>query len=158
VSCSVVHILSGRISSHPVRQQPLFTNMVTNFDDLLTVHFSIVLVINQLKFLFYNKFIIHLYMFRTLLCSSSGGQNCIIQHLVSHTCRWPSGAQVLSQTYYKTRNCALSWLITKIMVTNILSPNDYSSVLFLSLTYIYMCCSDVSVFKQMAVCNVHISI
>ena len=35
------------------------------------------------KFLFYNKFIIFLYMFRALLCSSSGGQNCIIQHLVS---------------------------------------------------------------------------
>jgi len=35
------------------------------------------------KFLFYNKFIICLYMFRALLCSSSGGQNCIIQHLVS---------------------------------------------------------------------------
>ena len=34
------------------------------------------------KFLFYNKFIIFLYMFRTM-CSSSGGQNCIIQHLVS---------------------------------------------------------------------------
>ena len=35
------------------------------------------------KFLFYNKFIICLCMFRALLCSSSGGQNCIIQHLVS---------------------------------------------------------------------------
>ena len=35
------------------------------------------------KILFYNKFIICLYMFRALLCSSSGGQNCIIQHLVS---------------------------------------------------------------------------
>jgi hypothetical protein len=35
------------------------------------------------KFLFYNKFIIFLYVFRALLCSSSGGQNCIIQHLVS---------------------------------------------------------------------------
>jgi len=35
------------------------------------------------KFLFYNKFIIFLHMFRALLCSSSGGQNCIIQHLVS---------------------------------------------------------------------------
>ena len=32
---------------------------------------------------FYNKFIICLYMFQALLCSSSGGQNCIIQHLVS---------------------------------------------------------------------------
>jgi len=47
------------------------------------------------KFLFYNKFIICLYTFRALLNSSSGGQNCIIQHLVSshsvgvhpvHTC------------------------------------------------------------------------
>ena len=35
------------------------------------------------KFLFYNKFFIFLYMFRALLCSSSGGQNCIIQHLES---------------------------------------------------------------------------
>ena len=35
------------------------------------------------KFLFYNKFIMCLYMFRALLCSSSGSQNCIIQHLVS---------------------------------------------------------------------------
>jgi len=68
------------------------------------------------KFLFYNKFIIRLYMFRALLCSSSGGQNCVIQHLVSshsvggrlaHRLResvavrcaglespWPSGVQV----------------------------------------------------------------
>ena len=35
------------------------------------------------QFLFYNEFIIHLYMFRAQLCSSSGGQNCITQHLVS---------------------------------------------------------------------------
>jgi len=35
------------------------------------------------KFLFYNKFIIFLYIFRALLCSSAEGQNCIIQHLVS---------------------------------------------------------------------------
>ena len=35
------------------------------------------------KFVFYNKFIIFLYMFRALLCSLSGGENCIIQHLVS---------------------------------------------------------------------------
>jgi len=38
------------------------------------------------KFLFYNEFIIFLYMFRALLCSSSGGQNCIVQYLVlSHS-------------------------------------------------------------------------
>jgi len=35
------------------------------------------------KFLFHNRFIVFLYLFRALLCSSSGGQNCIIQHLVS---------------------------------------------------------------------------
>jgi len=35
------------------------------------------------KTLFYIKFIIFLYMFRALLCSSSGDQNYIIQHLVS---------------------------------------------------------------------------
>jgi len=46
------------------------------------------------KILFYNKFIICLYMFRALLCSSSGGQNCIVQHLVSSQCWWPSGAEV----------------------------------------------------------------
>jgi len=35
------------------------------------------------QFLFYNEFIILLYMFRAKLCSSSGGQNCITQHLAS---------------------------------------------------------------------------
>jgi len=34
------------------------------------------------KILFYNKFISSLYMLRALLCSSSGGQNSIIQYLV----------------------------------------------------------------------------
>ena len=47
------------------------------------------------QFLFYSEFIIHLYMFRAQLCSSSGGQTCITQHLSSphsaggrtmHTC------------------------------------------------------------------------
>jgi len=57
-----------------------------NFYVLPMVHLSIILVINMHKFLFHNKFIICLYMFRALLCSSSGGQNCIIQHLVlSHS-------------------------------------------------------------------------
>ena len=52
-------------------------------DVLLTVHLRIILVINQLDAQNLNKFIKCLYMFRVLLCSSSGGQNCIIQHLVS---------------------------------------------------------------------------
>jgi len=35
------------------------------------------------EFLFYNEFTIHLYMFRAQLCPSSGGKNCITQHLAS---------------------------------------------------------------------------
>jgi len=36
-----------------------------------------------------NKFIIRLYTFRALLCSLSGGHNCIIQRLVSsHWYKW----------------------------------------------------------------------
>jgi len=59
--------------------------MILNFDVLLTVHLSIILATDQLnaQILVYNKFITFLYMFRALLCSSSGGQNCILQHVVS---------------------------------------------------------------------------
>ena len=55
------------------------------FDVLLTVHLGIIAVIKQLNAqnLVYYKFIICLYMFRAMLCSSSGGEYCIIQHLVS---------------------------------------------------------------------------
>ena len=37
------------------------------------------------KFLFYNKFIIRLYMFRALLCSSSGGQIVLYSIWYHHT-------------------------------------------------------------------------
>jgi len=59
--------------------------IATFFYVLLTVHLSTILVIDQLsaQILFYIEFIIFLCMFRALLCSSSVGQNCIIQHLVS---------------------------------------------------------------------------
>ena len=58
-----------------------------------SVHLSKILVINQLnaQIIFNNKFIIFLYMLRALLCSSSGGQNCIIQHLVSSQLKQVSG-------------------------------------------------------------------
>jgi len=52
-----------------------------SFAVLLTVHLSIILVINQL-----NAQILVYYMplhVSNTMCSSSGGQNCIIQHLVS---------------------------------------------------------------------------
>jgi len=50
------------------------------------------------KFLFYNKFTIFLYMFRSLLCSSSGVQNCIIQHLV--LLHYVGGCPVHRLVYY----------------------------------------------------------
>ena len=54
-----------------------------------------ILVINQLdaQNLYYNKFISCLYMFRALLCSSLGGQNCIISLWYHHTYMWPSRAR-----------------------------------------------------------------
>ena len=53
-----------------------------NFDVLLTVHLSIILIH---KFLFYNKFIIFFYKFRALLCSSSGGQIVLYSIWYRHT-------------------------------------------------------------------------
>ena len=56
------------------------------------------------KFLFYNKFNIFLYKFRALLCSSLGGQICIIQHLVSHSVgdRPVHRLRVLAQPVHRT--------------------------------------------------------
>jgi len=44
--------------------------------------------------LYNTLIIIILYMFRATLCSSSGGQIVLIQHLYSILCKWPSGVQV----------------------------------------------------------------
>jgi len=53
------------------------------------------------QFLLYNEFIIHLYMLRAQLCPSSGGQNCITQHLTS--------------SHSAGRIGALSWSVTKLI-------------------------------------------
>ena len=53
------------------------------------------------KILSYNKFIICLYMFRALLCSSPRGQNCIIQHLVSSHLQATVRCTVLSQPVHR---------------------------------------------------------
>jgi len=65
-----------------------------NLDEWLTVHCSTTLVDLQLdaqnSYLFtYNTFIKILYMFRALLCSSSGGlrRNCIYKYILYKTCR-----------------------------------------------------------------------
>jgi hypothetical protein len=63
----------------------------------LTVHLSITLANDQLDAQIFNTFItiLYMYMFRTIFCSSSGGQVVLIQHLISslsvsdrpvHTC------------------------------------------------------------------------
>ena len=66
------------------------------FDVLLTMHLSISLVINQLseKFLFYSKFIIFLYMFRSL-CAHHQEVKIVLYSVWYHqTCMWPFRALV----------------------------------------------------------------
>jgi len=46
------------------------------------------------KFLFYNKFIIFLYMFRTLCAHHQGIKIVLYSVWYHHTRRWPSRAQV----------------------------------------------------------------
>ena len=54
--------------------------VIAFFDVLLTVHLSIILAINRLNK--QNLYYTPLHVLSTM-CSSSGGQNCIIQSLVS---------------------------------------------------------------------------
>ena len=63
---------------------------------LLTVHLSIILVINQINAqnLFYNKFIICLYMFRALCAHRQEVKIVLYSIWYRHNCRWPSGVQV----------------------------------------------------------------
>jgi len=46
------------------------------------------------KILFYNKFIIFLYMFRVLCAHHKEVKIVLYSIWYHHTCRWPSGAQV----------------------------------------------------------------
>jgi len=46
------------------------------------------------KFLFYNKFIICLYMFRAICAHHQEVKNVLYSIWYRHNCRWPSGAQV----------------------------------------------------------------
>jgi len=109
------------------------------------------------KILFYNKFhFMHLHVSSTM-CSSWGGQNCIIQHLVSsHLCGRPvhnfdllrtstwcsKHVDAWNETYCKTKFCASSWLITKINILRCKVSKTSKKVL-LCLTdtslYIYIC-------------------
>ena len=69
-----------------------------NFDVLLTVHLSIILVIIQLdaQNIVYNKLIKCIYMFRALGAHHQEVKIVLYNIWYHHTCRWPSGAQVES--------------------------------------------------------------
>ena len=57
------------------------------------------------KFLFYNKFIIFLCMFRATCAHHQEVKIVLYSLWYHHTCRWPSGAQVkrgLSQPVHRT--------------------------------------------------------
>ena len=57
------------------------------------------------KLLFYNKFIICLYMFRALCAHHQEVKIVLYSIWYHHTCRWPPGAQaerVLSQPAHRT--------------------------------------------------------
>jgi len=118
--------MCGCVCPFGLRKTNRFKQNYLLFYVLLTVHLSIITVINQLngKFLYYNKFIICLYMFRALLCSSSGGQNCIIWYLVSshsvrcrpvHRLREDS---VLSQPVHRTANYRVYQMLYNTILTS----------------------------------------
>ena len=80
---------------------------VTTYVIIISLTFIQILVITNLmhKILFYNKFIIRLYMFRALCALHQEVKIVLYSIWYSHTYRWPSGAQVergLSQPVNRT--------------------------------------------------------
>jgi len=55
------------------------------------------------KIFFYNKFIIHLYMFRALCAHHQEVKIVLYSIWYHHNCRWPSDAQVESGLVKKCR-------------------------------------------------------
>ena len=60
--------------------QPLFLYVLLRVDPNITIVFFYQ---PDAQILYFNAFITFLYMFRALMCSSSGGQIVLVQHLVS---------------------------------------------------------------------------
>ena len=86
------------------------------------------------KFLFYNKFIICLYMFRALFVHHQEVKNVLYSIWYHHTCRWPPGAQferkntlLLSVSVLKYSPC-LESVCTRVFTV------------FFSLSYHCQCC------------------
>jgi len=59
-------------------------------DEYIQIRLYLVLVIKE--FLFYNKFIIRLYMFRALCAHHQEVKIVLYSIWYRHICRWPSGA------------------------------------------------------------------
>ena len=97
---SVMIIRMFRLNTSRIKIYNIFKNSIWNAQwthcasDVKTS--SVILVTKQINAqnLLYNKFVICLYMFRALLCSSAGGQIVLYSIWYRHTCRWPSGVQV----------------------------------------------------------------
>jgi hypothetical protein len=71
---------------HPVTVYVTLREQCTNlFYILLTVHLDVILVNDQLDALFFNVFILCLYMFRATSAHHQEGQTVLIHHLVKHT-------------------------------------------------------------------------
>jgi len=88
---------------------------VDYFDVLLTVHLSVILVINQLdaQNLVLYKFNKPLYMFRALSVHHQEVKIVLYRIWYTHTCRWPSGAQV-ERRFLST--CGLEGHLQSVMI------------------------------------------
>jgi len=86
VVMELINISHGHVISWLKYSNLSSATTLQNLYILLTVHPNKMIVfVYQLdaQILYLNTFIIFLYMFRALLCSSSGGQIVLVQHLVS---------------------------------------------------------------------------
>jgi len=68
------------------------------------------------RILFYNKFIIRLYMFRALCAHHQDVKIVLYSIWYHHTCRWPSGAQVERDS---------SWIVAVHSYVNIGRPAGF---------------------------------
>ena len=101
-TCPFIAMLNYRCPC--ARDEGVWGNGVYKWD------IPLVLVINQLnaQILFYNKFIICLYMFRALCAHHQGVKSVLYSIWYHHTCRWPSDAPVHWTATYRcddTRYC-----------------------------------------------------
>jgi len=91
------------------------------------------------NFLFYNTFIIFLYIVRTLLCSSSGDQNCTIQHLVS-------SHSVGGRTVHRcTCTCEPYGHLQSVMIPDAV---QYNFDLLMMSTIVFELCREILIIKQ----------